>query len=90
MAFSFTLFQLVLQQDRITDHRISLSLTGIQAFLEGDDDDSTALGYMIERIREHYDEKRLQSELERGLEEEAEANGNGNGETGKKSKGKKK
>lgn len=58
--------------------------------MEGDDDDSTALGYMISKLRDHFDEKRLENDLLREIEEEEGGNEDGEASNGKKGKGKKK
>lgn len=46
-------------QDRMTDHRIGLSVTGIQNILDGE-----GLEYVLEQLKQHHDSQRMESLLE--------------------------
>lgn len=50
-------------QDRVTDHRIGVSLNGIAKFMEGDDEDGTGLAHLISALRERNDQQRLEAML---------------------------
>ncbi|WFD26188.1 Peptide chain release factor 1, mitochondrial [Malassezia nana] len=51
-------------QDRVTDHRVGISLSNIEAFMDGDDDDGGGLTYLIEELMAREEEIRLQVLLE--------------------------
>lgn len=51
-------------QDRVTDHRVGISLSNIGAFMDGDDDDGGGLTYLIEELMAREEEIRLQALLE--------------------------
>lgn len=51
-------------QDRVTDHRIGISLSDIHRFMDGDDSSGTGLSYLIEELMAREDEIRLHALLE--------------------------
>lgn len=51
-------------QDRVTDHRVGISLSNIGGFMDGDDDDGGGLTYLLEELMASEDEIRLQALLE--------------------------
>lgn len=57
-------------QDRVTDHRINLSLNGIDGIMEGEHDPGTGLDYIMESLRVESETRKIKALLEN---EEAEA-----------------
>jgi len=51
-------------QDRVTDHRVGISLSNIGGFMDGDDDDGGGLTYLLEELMASEDEIRLHALLE--------------------------
>ncbi|KOS15148.1 mrf1-peptide chain release mitochondrial [Malassezia pachydermatis] len=51
-------------QDRITDHRVGISLSDMDGFMDGDDDGGAGLTHLIEELNAKEDEVRLQALLE--------------------------
>ncbi|WFD18834.1 Peptide chain release factor 1, mitochondrial [Malassezia caprae] len=51
-------------QDRVTDHRVGISLSNIGGFMDGDDDNGGGLTYLLEELMASEDEIRLQALLE--------------------------
>lgn len=72
----------------MTDHRINLSLSGIDSIMEGDYEIGTGLEYMISQLEREARLRKLQALLEMAEAEEAEANGSVSESS--KGKGKKK
>ncbi|CDR98957.1 hypothetical protein [Sporisorium scitamineum] len=60
-------------QDRVTDHRINLSLNGIDAIMEGEHDAGTGLDYIMESLRLESDACKVKALLENEEAEAAEA-----------------
>ncbi|CBQ72633.1 related to MRF1-peptide chain release factor, mitochondrial [Sporisorium reilianum SRZ2] len=60
-------------QDRVTDHRINLSLNGIDAIMEGEHDAGTGLDYIMESLRIESDARKVKALLESEEAEAAEA-----------------
>ncbi|KAN0066205.1 Peptide chain release factor 1, mitochondrial [Thecaphora frezii] len=78
-------------QDRVTDHRINLSLTGIDSIMEGEHEVGLGLEYMISQLEAESKRRKLEVMLEMAESDEQQASGaNGEGGRGGKSKGKKK
>ena len=50
-------------QDRVTDHRVGISLSGIASIMEGDDDEGVGLTYLIHELMEQDDRQRLEELL---------------------------
>lgn len=50
-------------QDRVTDHRVGISLSNIQRFMDGDDDGGAGLTYLVEELRAREDKARLEGLL---------------------------
>lgn len=48
-------------QDRVTDHRIGLTLSGLEGILEGE-----GLGYIIQELKAHQQSLRMENLLELG------------------------
>jgi len=48
-------------QDRVTDHRIGLTTTGLEGILEGE-----GLGYIMTKLKEYHQGERMESLLETG------------------------
>jgi peptide chain release factor 1 len=48
-------------QDRVTDHRIGLTLSGLEGILEGE-----GLEYIVQELQEHQQGLRMESLLESG------------------------
>lgn len=46
-------------QDRVTDHRVNISLSGISSFMEGDDDGGVGLTYLIQELCERAEEQHM-------------------------------
>lgn len=57
-------------QDRVTDHRVNISLSGISSIMEGDDDGGAGLTYLIQELVERDEEQRLLGLLETYKENE--------------------
>lgn len=51
-------------QDRVTDHRVGISLSNIGGFMDGDDDDGGGLTYLLEELMASEDDIRLHALLE--------------------------
>ena len=51
-------------QDRVTDHRVGISLSNIGGFMDGDDDVGGGLTYLLEELMASEDEIRLHALLE--------------------------
>lgn len=51
-------------QDRVTDHRIGVSLSDIQGFMDGDDSSGTGLAYLIEELMTKEDDMHLHALLQ--------------------------
>lgn len=51
-------------QDRVTDHRVNISLSGISSIMDGDDDGGAGLTYLIQELTEADEEQRLLGMLE--------------------------
>ncbi|TKY86122.1 hypothetical protein EX895_004947 [Sporisorium graminicola] len=60
-------------QDRVTDHRINLSLNGIDAIMEGEHDVGMGLDYIMESLRVESDARKVKALLENEEAEAAEA-----------------
>lgn len=60
-------------QDRVTDHRINLSLNGIDAIMDGEHDPGTGLDYIMERLRVESEARKIKALLESEEAEAAEA-----------------
>lgn len=60
-------------QDRVTDHRINLSLNGIDAIMEGEHDPGTGLDYIMESLRVESEARKVKALLENEEAEAAEA-----------------
>lgn len=57
-------------QDRVTDHRVNISLSGISSIMDGDDDGGAGLTYLIRELIEADEEQRLLGMLETYKEKE--------------------
>ncbi|SNX85564.1 related to MRF1 - peptide chain release factor, mitochondrial [Melanopsichium pennsylvanicum] len=51
-------------QDRVTDHRVNLSLNGIDAIMEGEHDAGTGLDYIMESLRIESETRKIKALLE--------------------------
>lgn len=51
-------------QDRVTDHRIGVSVSNITGFMDGDDSDGTGLSYMMQELMTKEDDIQLQALIE--------------------------
>ena len=60
-------------QDRVTDHRINLSLNGIDSIMEGEHDPGTGLDYIMESLRVESESRKIKALLENEEAEAAEA-----------------
>ena len=60
-------------QDRVTDHRVNLSLNGIDAIMEGEHDPGTGLDYIMESLRIESETRKIKALLENEEAEAAEA-----------------
>ncbi|SAM82931.1 related to MRF1-peptide chain release factor, mitochondrial [Ustilago bromivora] len=60
-------------QDRVTDHRINLSLNGIDAIMEGEHDPGTGLDHIMESLRIESENRKIKALLENEEVEAAEA-----------------
>ncbi|PWZ01358.1 release factor [Testicularia cyperi] len=60
-------------QDRVTDHRINLSLNGIDGIMEGEHDPGTGLDYIMDRLREESNVRKIRALLENEESEAADA-----------------
>ncbi|WFD05005.1 Peptide chain release factor 1, mitochondrial [Malassezia vespertilionis] len=50
-------------QDRVTDHRVGISLSGISSIMDGDDGGGAGLTYLIQELRERDEDERLDALL---------------------------
>ncbi|WFD35031.1 Peptide chain release factor 1, mitochondrial [Malassezia cuniculi] len=56
-------------QDRVTDHRVGISLSGITQIMDGDDGGGAGLTYLIQELQEREAERQLEGLLEEYADE---------------------
>lgn len=56
-------------QDRVTDHRVGISLSGISQIMEGDDGGGVGLTYLIQELQDREAEQQLEGLLEEYADE---------------------
>lgn len=70
-------------QDRVTDHRINLSLNGIDGIMEGEHNPGTGLDYIMDRLRVESQTRKINALLENEEAEAAEAASSSSGKVRK-------